>query len=374
MTMTMKAGVAAQAFARIARIVDRKATLPALQYARLTGDGQEAVLQATDLDVTLRLAFAASGLGDVLVPAESIRAVLALVPADESIAISEPKPGVVAVSAGQYSTRFQTLPLADFPNLPTVDAAVIPVTLDATALKDALAYVSPAIGSGNDKRYSLDVVSLKTLTGGEVVEAAATDSHRLAIASFKKAGAAEFNVALPAKPAAELRGLLEASATGDIQFSDGENHLFFSAGPAVLSLRKSEVQYPNYERMVPSTAVRTVAVDRDRLSLGVKRAMVVSSVESLAVTLALSTGTLHLRMTGAQAGEAADQIVTEYDGDEFSVNLRGEYVLDALGGPVVGNATVEMQDSNAKPVVVRPPKAERMVRVLTVVMPMAGRK
>src|SRR5262245_59418758 len=99
-------------------IVERKNTIPILANVLIDAAGDQLKFLATDLEVALRSARAASVSkpGSLTLPAKKLYEIVKSLP-DTDVRIASDKSGV-KVAADRFDSRIQTLPREDFPALP----------------------------------------------------------------------------------------------------------------------------------------------------------------------------------------------------------------------------------------------------------------
>ena len=122
----------------------------------------------------------------------------------------------------------------------------------ARALKRMISHTRFAITS-EDTRYFLNGAQL--VLRPESMSMVATDGHRLAFitrARVARARRAKTEVLLPRKTLNEV-GAADRRRRRRVEFSQGENHLFFQAGGRLLISRKIDANFPAYERVIPKT-------------------------------------------------------------------------------------------------------------------------
>src|SRR6185436_14667975 len=83
------------------------------------------------------------------------------------------------------------------------------------------------------------------------------------------------------KTLTEVARLIDGAET--MEFSQGENHLFFRAGNRLLISRKIDANFPAYERVIPKGNDKRVEFERDRLAAAVRRVRLLSNERSKAV-------------------------------------------------------------------------------------------
>ena len=329
-------------------IVERKNTIPILANVLLDAGKDSVSLLATDLDVGLRSQCEASVSkpGTLTLPAKKLFEIVGALPETE-IRIAEDKGGKsVTIAADRFESRIQTLAASEFPTPPN-DAGATQATLPGAALKRMIQHTRFAITS-EDTRYFLNGAQL--VLHPDAMSMVATDGHRLAFVRVKvspgTSGPTE--VLLPRKTLNEIARLIDGADT--IEFSQGENHLFFRAGARLLISRKIDANFPAYERVIPKANDKRIEFDRDRLAAAVRRVRLLSNERSKAVKFAVGKDQVEITSSTPEIGEAHEVLPVEYGGGAVQICFNADYVDNFLGVVETENVELEFKDEMSQAV------------------------
>lgn len=329
-------------------IVERKNTIPILTNVLVEGTGSNVSLLATDLDVALRSRCEATVAkpGTLTLPAKKLFEIVSALP-DTDIRIEEDRGGKnVTVAADRFESRMQTLPASEFPT-PPQDGGAVEATLPAGALKRMIAHTRFAITS-EDTRYFLNGAQL-VLTP-DSMSLVATDGHRLAFISVhespRKDGKSE--VLLPRKTLNEVARLADGGDT--VEFSQGENHLFFRAGVRLLISRKIDANFPAYERVIPKTNDKRIEFDRDQLAAAVRRVRLLSNERSKAVKFVIGKDQVEITSSTPEVGEAREMLPVDYAGSPIQICFNADYVDNFLSVVETEGVVLEFKDEMSQAV------------------------
>lgn len=319
-------------------IVERKNTIPILANVLLEAAKDHVSLLATDLDVGLRSQCdaAVAKPGTLTLPAKKLFEIVSALP-DTEIRIEEDKGGKsVTVAADRFESRMQTLAASEFPTPPS-DAGTPLASLPGAALKRMIQYTRFAITS-EDTRYFLNGAQL--VLHPESLSMVATDGHRLAFVRVHESpGRSSAEVLLPRKTLNEIARLIDG---GDVvEFSQGENHLFFRAGSRLLISRKIDANFPAYERVIPKTNDKRIEFDRDRLAAAVRRVRLLSNERSKAVKFVIGKDQVEITSSTPDVGEAHEVLPVDYGGGTMQICFNADYVDNFLS--VVETESVELE-------------------------------
>ena len=330
-------------------IVERKNTIPILANVLLDATKDGISLLATDLDVALRSKCDATVVkpGTLTLPAKKLFEIVNALP-DTEIRIQEDKGGKsVTITADRFESRMQTLPASEFPT-PASETDTAVASLPGSALKRMISHTRFAITS-EDTRYFLNGAQL--VLKPDSMSMIATDGHRLAFMSVHESPGPDVKseVLLPRKTLNEVARLVDGSDS--VEFSQGENHLFFKAGGRLLISRKIDANFPAYERVIPKTNDKKIEFDRDRLSAAVRRVRLLSNERSKAVKFVTGKDQVEITSSTPEVGEAHEVIPVDYSGDAIQICFNADYVDNFLGVVETENVLLEFKDEMSQAVV-----------------------
>ncbi len=320
-------------------IVERKNTIPILANVLIEATKNDVSLLATDLDVGLRSHCDASVAkpGTLTLPAKKLFEIVSALP-DTEIRIEEDKGGKsVTVAADRFESRIQTLPASEFPTPPD-DGGGKSVSLPGAALKRMISHTRFAITS-EDTRYFLNGAQL--VLQPDSMSMVATDGHRLAFVRVQASPGADAKgeVLLPRKTLNEVARLIDGADA--IEFSQGENHLFFRAGTRLLISRRIDANFPAYERVIPKSNDKRIEFDRDRLAAAVRRVRLLSNERSKAVKFVIGKDQVDITSSTPEVGEAHEVLPVDYGGASLQICFNADYVDNFLS--VVETEAIELE-------------------------------
>jgi DNA polymerase-3 subunit beta len=347
-------------------IVERKNTIPILANVLIEATKDGISLLATDLDVGLRSRCEGTVTkpGTLTLPAKKLFEIVSALP-DTDIRIDEDKGGKsVTIAAERFESRMQTLPASEFPTPPN-DAGGPEATLPGGALKRLISHTRFAITS-EDTRYFLNGAQL--VLKPDAMSMVATDGHRLAFISVKESPGKKANteVLLPRKTLNEVARLIDGAEA--VEFSQGENHLFFRAGGRLLISRKIDANFPAYERVIPKTNDKRIDFDKDKLAQAVRRVRLLSNERSKAVKFVIGKDQVEITSSSPEIGEAHEVIPVDYSGDALQICFNADYVDNFLA--VVETESVQLEFKDEMSQAVMKPIGAEGYEYTYVIMPM----
>ena len=313
-------------------VVDKRHSMTVLTNALLEAvDGNLHVI-ATDLEVSLRQTIQAST-AEPGKAATSARTLFEIVreASGEEITISTMENQWVEVSYGKSNFKLMGIDPGEHPGMPAVPndgAKAAPVEIGAGDLAEMIRKTIFAV-STDDTRSNLAGVYLDGAGAKKgALRMVATDGHRLAMIDRSTSGAAVGDgVILPRKGLAEV-GKLLAEESGNVTLTLTGSEAMIEIGDSLLSMRLVEGAYPDYRKVVPEEITRRVISDRDALLQTLRRVAILSTERARGVKLHLRDGTVQVTANNPDMGEASEELVVDYEGDDLQVGYNAKYLLD----------------------------------------------
>jgi len=346
----------ADAVAWVARILPTKQpSRPILAGVLITGSEEGLTITGFDSDVSAEVQLPAeiASPGAVLVSGRLLSEITRSLP---------PKPVEVSVegsrmllSCGSAKFSLPTMPVEDYPTLPTLPAetGVVPADLFTEAVGQV------AVAAGRDETISM-LTGIRLEISGEKVVLAATDRFRLAVRELTWSTASpdvEAAVLVPAKMLAEAAKAVT---------SGSDVHLSLGTGAAVgearlLGMRSAgkrsttsllENEFPKFRQLLPAehTAMATVGVAE--LTEAIKRVALVAD-RGAQVRMEFAEGSLLLSAGADGVGLAEEELPVEFAGEPLTIAFNPIYLTDGLGSLHSDRVTFGFTTSS-KPAVLRP--------------------
>jgi DNA polymerase-3 subunit beta len=346
----------ADAVAWVARILPTKQpSRPILAGVLITGSEEGLTITGFDSDVSAEVQLPAeiASPGAVLVSGRLLSEITRSLP---------PKPVEVSVegsrmllSCGSAKFSLPTMPVEDYPTLPTLPAetGVVPADLFTEAVGQV------AVAAGRDETISM-LTGIRLEISGEKVVLAATDRFRLAVRELTWSTASpdvDAAVLVPAKMLAEAAKAVTSGS--DVYLSLGTGAAVGEA--RLLGMRSAgkrsttsllENEFPKFRQLLPAehTAMATVGVAE--LTEAIKRVALVAD-RGAQVRMEFAEGSLLLSAGADGVGSAEEELPVEFAGEPLTIAFNPIYLTDGLGSLHSDRVTFGFTTSS-KPAVLRP--------------------
>ncbi|MFL5840357.1 MAG: DNA polymerase III subunit beta [Thermoleophilaceae bacterium] len=331
----MKLSVSRDAFlARLGvavRGVSTRSSIQTLSGVMLRAEGGALGLQATDMEIGVRVGVAAEverDKPDVVLPGRLLLDVVRSLPNDDLALEYKSDRQDVEVVSGSARFQLRTLPSEDFPKLPTANGAPT-LRVPAPAFVDTVGRVGRA-ASRDEARPHLTGVLVSA--GGNELRMVATDSYRLAVKETKLEAAVAgepLEVNVPVRALQELTRIAAADAAEEIEVAALDNQVVFTAGDVVLSSRLIEGRFPNYKQLLPETYEHELRLGRAELLDVVKRISLLAQ-KNAPLRMKFEDGSLEVSAETPDIGEAREAIPAPFKGETLEIGFNPEFLQDGL--------------------------------------------
>lgn len=244
----------------------------------------------------------------------------------------------VLVSCGSTRFTLQTLPVDDYPALPTMPQA----TGSAAAGDFAAAVSQVAIAAGRDDTIPM-LTGIRVEIEGEKLTLVATDRFRLAIRELQwkpEEDGLSANALIPSKV---LSDSAKALAGGDwvrlaLSRSDiGDSLIGFESiagsadrGTRRMTSRLLSGEFVKYRALLPDEFNITATVETAQFLEAVKRVSLVAERTS-PIKLAFTQGEVTLEAGAGDEAQASEAMEAVLEGEDIAVSYNPSYLLDGLG-------------------------------------------
>ncbi len=346
-------------------VVERRQTLPVL--ANLLVVAKDGVLSMTGTDLEVELVAAASDVtidqdGEATIPARKLADIWRSLPESAEVSVRVEGDRAI-VKSGRSRFSLATLPAADFPKV-EAGPGDLELRIAQGDVRRLLDQVSFSMAQ-QDVRYFLNGMLLE-ITAGHT-RTVATDGHRLAMCTVAGGvhGAEKTQAIVPRKGVLELGRLLD-DGDDELILQLGRNHLRVTRGPFTLTTKLVDGKFPDYEKVIPRDASRTIIGDRETLKQAFVRASILSNEKYRGVRLIIEGDQLTIQANNPEQEEAEEIVPVTYTGERMEIGFNVSYLQDVLNVVASDEVRISVSDANSSALMEGPGNED----ALYVVMPM----
>ena len=330
MKLTINKEALADAVGFVARVLPLRPAAPILQGMMLRAAADDTVtFAAFDYEISARAEVAAQVQepGEVLVSGRLLAAIANALPNGEvDIAVDGTK---VAIKAGNAAYSLQTMPLAEYPDLPKLPE--ISGQIDSDAFKSIVNKVTVAAASKEDANPVFAGVRLKFLN--DQINLSATDRYRLSQLDTNwktELSDLESTILVKAKVLQDVAKSLgntgEDIALG-LNTGGGLELIGFSSGGKQTTAQLIDGQFPAVESLFPESQPIHAVVSRSALIDAVKRVALVSDG---IVKLLFREGEVEVLAGQGEDAQASETLPTALEGEDIKIAVKPMYLLEGL--------------------------------------------
>ena len=358
----------------VGKAVATRSSLPILTHVRIAAKDGKVSMMATDLEMWMEHTLPGVGItedGAATAPARNFTELLAAMPdADVSVTV-EDETNTLHLRCLKANYKLLGLSADEFPLLPQVqeDSRFV---VDRETLKDAIKQTIFATSTDETRAILTGVL---VVFQGDSLKLVATDTHRLAVRDCPvKEGSGSASAIVPSRAMNELLRIV-GNEEGDVVVTLSSNQIQFqvddaSGSKTTLISRLIDGQFPNYERVIPAQATKTLTVERAPLAAAVKRASIVARDSASRVVLRTTEDGDKLTITAesGSVGNAYEEVEVARTGDDTPVEIafNAKYLADVLNVLDTEGLHIELTEP-LRPGVIRPTDT---ADYLCVLMPM----
>ncbi len=328
------------ALGHVERIIPNRSSNPSLSLLQIDLNEKAMTLSGSNLDIDIeaRVAADVEGQGQYALPAHVFGQVVRALPGElVELNFNETELGI---ASGSYATKLQLANTGS--STPLEFPKSYPGALDASLLASALNHV----------RYAAAVAEYQAIFRGVKLEfddkktrAIATDGFRLAYYNLPVASGLNADVVVPSKSVDEIIKLL---GDGEVKLAIEASQLSFTNGPFRVNIKLMEGNFPDYNRVIPSSFPINITLDGQALAQAVSRvALMADKSANNRVDMFIKDGKMQITAEGSY-GRSQEALEVQQEGKESEMALayNAKYLSDALS-PVSGNMQLRLSGTTS---------------------------
>lgn len=236
----------------------------------------------------------------------------------------------VAVTCGSGRFTLLTMPVEEYPTLPTMPEASGTVAGDV--FTEAVGQVS--IAASRDETLPI-LTGIRVEVESDRLTLMATDRYRLAVRTlpWRPTSPGGSSVALVrARTLSEVAKALGAAGDVTLALTTGgaTEMIGFEAGGRRTTSLLVDGDYPKVRALFPETSPTHAVVDASALIDAVKRVALVAE-RNTPVRLSFADGTLTLEAGQGEDAQASEAVECSLEGEDISIAFNPQFLLDGLG-------------------------------------------
>ena len=237
----------------------------------------------------------------------------------------------LAITCGNARFSLPTLPVEDYPSLPSMPSTA--GVVDSDAFAEAVSQV--AVAAGRDDTLPM-LTGVRLEIEDDLVTLAATDRYRLAVREFAwrpETPGLSAAVLVPARTLADAAKTLTSGPEVTLSLSSGgsgEGILGMSGKDRQTTTRLLDAEFVKYRAIMPSESSSFATLPVGLFTDAAKRVALVAE-RGTPLRCEFTPGQVTLRAGGTdEEGQAEERCDVEFDGDPLTIGFNPTFLLDGL--------------------------------------------
>lgn len=339
-----------RAWSTLVGVVPSRSTMPACLNVAIKTEASRCVLQATDMELSVRLNVAAevAANGETLLPASRMQSILRESPGSTVEIATGAKLAVGPVATITCGSADYEVPTEDWQSFPQFvePATAAEVLVMGDVLQRLLSSV-PFAAALEEGKYAMKAVLLES--EGNKLTAVATDGKRLAVAEGVSTSetSTKLQTLIPRKAADLAAKMLEGVET-QVVVKFAPASLAVVAEGWELTTRLVEGRFPPYRDVIPKKREAYSTINVELFESAVRAASIMADEESCRVSIECGES-YTLAAQGASKGKSHIVFKPQsYSGKPITINFDPKYVVEGMRAAKALGETLELSLVNAE--------------------------
>jgi len=349
-------------------VCGRKLVVPvlAMVYIEASQDGTVS-FQGTDMEIWLKTTVKAdvTSPGVAMVSAKKFYEIVKLFP-EMPVTMKLSDSNRLNVRCGKSYFRLLGTEEVEFPKV--VEPTCQFFEVSSKLFKDLIDKTSFA---ASDEAYKFNINGVFVVSEDGLLRMVATDGKQLALVE-KEGNIPDLagGCLIPKSGLQEVAKNIEGDKLQIGFVLGGENqspYVYFKSGGLMIAVRlPSDIEFPNYKKIIPSGEIVPIVVGKTALYEPMQRVGTLTSDKQESIMATLQPGLLRSEAKDKDFGEGADETEVNYSGEEIVLGINVGHFLEILNH-IEGDKVSVLILGTKKPVVIMPEKEKNQIYVI---MPM----
>lgn len=356
----------------VSRIVSSKPGLPILNNVKFETSKGKLLITATDLEIGISTWIGADvqSEGEITVPAKQLAEFINSVP-NEKVDVELEKQSF-KVSTTNNSAEFNTIPVDDYPKVPTTEKEKPLLKINQEDLSKAISRVAFAAATDNIKPV---LAGMLMEIDSSKVNFVGTDGLRLSrqVIELETGSEESKSLLIPVKAMQELAHIMseitEEDSTVELYLIKDRNQVLFRVGDIDLTSRLIDGEFPEYRPIIPTGFNTECEIKRSDFLDSLKVTNIIArSVLGNKIIMEIDSKDDSITMSASQSdvGSNKSTFKGEIDGENLKIAFSSRLLADVLNHIQSGDIIFECSEA-VKPGVFKVKDDEDFIHL---VMPM----
>lgn len=368
MIIKTQPGKLAEQISLVQKAISTRTNMKILECIHFKTQGQELVLTATDLELTIISSMDVEVVeeGEMVLPANMAGNIFRKLPAQEATVTNQDNR--VLIECGGSRFELQVPNPREFPDIPDFEPSQTTV-LDNSVLIQAIHETEFAASSDESK---LVLTGIFYERKEDYVRLVTLDGYRLAIRQVnlpEEAGKFEEETIVSKRAFSEWAKIIDPGEKTSICLVS--DHIYFQSGRLKLYSNLIDKSFIKYEEILTMDYSTRVVIDRKAFQQALERASLLTREERAnLIKLDFDGQCLHIS-SNSEIGQVDEKVPIQQEGKEIKIAFNAKYLLDGVRTLTCDGLSIELNGS-LNPLVMRPSEKEEDYLYLVLPVRVAG--
>lgn len=350
-----------KALVKTSRVVPIRPQLPVLQNVFINAHNGRITVSATNLETTEAVHVGAKieKEGSLCVSSRTLTEFVSSLP-QEAIHITE-KEQTLHLSCAGFRAIIPGVAASEFPSISQIEKKT-----ESKLKKDVLAGALPLVlfAAATDEGRPL-LTGIKVKSEEKHITLAATDGYRLSVKQAPLVTKEPLDLVVPARALAEVaKASLEEKEEEEVIFGQTpDGQLVFLCGDTEITTRLIDGEYPNFEKIIPTTHNTRMLIEKQALLRAVKSAAIFARDNANIIRFHLENQRVTVSANTPQVGENKVEMEAKIDGEGGDIAFNSRFLTEFLTNYPEEELLFEMTGS-LNPGVFKPVKDDSFLHII----------
>ncbi len=348
----------------VSKAVSSRTTIPSLKGILLKIEGDELILTASDMDITIedRIKIVNGEEGSIIAPAKLFSDIIRKLPGEDLTV--EVDDDVLYIKSLKSFYNLTGMKADEFVNIKNTDEDKITLSFNKKMFTNMVRKTSFASSIDQTKGVITGVlIELKK----DSLKMVAIDGYRMAIAKENSVNAENRNIIISSRI---MNDIVKIIGEKDGRSEDEDMKFMVDSKSAILLIDKTKVimrliagDFIKYQDIIPKETAIKVKVNKHDLIESVERASIFSK-EGKNNLIKISLEDNNMIITSrSEEGNVKEEIMITKDGEDLEIGFNSKYVMDMLR--VIDDEQIMMEFNTGRtPCLVRPVDGDRYAYII----------
>lgn len=315
----------------------KKGTLAIIANVLIEAENDKVQMTCTDLEIGLRHIIPAEVLspGSITIPSKKLFEIIREAGSDQ-IHLEEKNNSWVEITIESGNYNICGMESDEFPNFPEYSNDKL-IDIKSNYLIELIdkTYFSMANDSENQYTLTGTLVEKNYRDNKNFLRFITSDGHRLSVMQenineeINSLNIENKNVIIPKKGVQEIRKFCEIE--NEIKFSIEDKQAVLKTDNSILIIRLMNGDFPDYKSLIDIIdKEKFIIVDRKLILHSFKRMSLFAEDKYNIVQFFLDDKGIHLSSQSMDVGNAKEDILVNYEGEEIKLGFNGKYFIETL--------------------------------------------